>query len=145
MIKRNSNRKLTLEQRVTRLENAIKASRRNIRRKFESVDMALALKNALKVLLNSYEDTENLDDDSMAFYRINVTGNGDRLVADISEKDPDEWSIRGKFTVVPVGGKFEVNVIDDDGKLEYNLNTANNIKDAAKLIAKEIHEWEADL
>jgi hypothetical protein len=124
------NRKLTLEQRIARLENVLKASRRGTR-KFESANMALDLESAL-------------DDELGEFYSINVTSNNGRLIADVDDGQP-EWSIGGTFEVVPTKTYYEVNVLGGDGKFEYEIGTASDMEEAAELIAEEIDKWAMDL
>lgn len=123
------NHKLTLEQRITRLENVIKRVRGVC--KFESASMALDLENAL---------FDNLGE----LYNINVTSKGDKLIANVDDGE-QEWSIAGTFEVVPSKIDYEVNVLDGAGKLEYELGIVSNMEEAAKLIAEEINQWAMDL
>lgn len=125
------NRKFTLDQRVTRLENAIKMSYHGMRRKFEGANIVRYLETAL-------------DDNLGEFYNTNVTARGGRLIVEIDDGEP-EWSIRGTFEVIPTKIYYEVNVLDGAGKLEYELGIANNIEEAAELIAEEINKWAIDL
>ncbi len=125
----NKNRKLTLEQRITRLENVINRVRGV--RKFESANVAFDLESAL-------------DDNLGEFYNISVTARGDRFIADIDDGEP-EWSVCGTFEVVPTKVYYVVNVLDSAGNLEYELGTASDMEEAAELIAKEIDNWAMDL
>lgn len=125
-----NSRKLTLEQRITRLENAIKQGSGGAR-KFESANMAHNLESAL-------------DDELGEFYSINVTSNNGRLIADVDDGQP-EWSIGGTFEVVPTKTYYEVNVLGGDGKFEYELGTASDMEEVAELIAEEIDKWAMDL
>jgi hypothetical protein len=124
------NKELTLEQRITRLENAIKRSRST--HKFEGTNnMARDLESAL-------------DDELGEFYSINVTFNNGRLIADVDDGQP-EWSTGGTFEVVPTKTYYEVNVIDGHGNFESKLGTAIDMEEAAELIAEEIDKWAMDL
>ena len=124
------NRKLTLEQRIARLENAVKANSRGTR-KFEDVNLARDLENELDKQLGE-------------FYNINVVAKGNRLIADVDDGEP-EWSTGGTFEVVPTKVYYEVNVLDGAEEQLYELGTANDMEDVAELIAEEIEHWAMDL
>lgn len=138
MIKR-TNRKLTLEQRIARLERALTSNRKS--RKFEGLDFKADLKNTLSNLLDP------------KWYNVDVRNGRDGIfLVDISDNSDSGWDINTTFGVetgytFPAGVEtFVATVRDGDhGEYEmYKLGTVHSLDEVANLIAKEIATYEAD-
>lgn len=138
MIKR-TNRKLTLEERISRLERALTSNSRVC--KFEGLDFKADLKNTLNKLL----DPE--------WYNVDVRKGLDGIfLVDVSDNSDSGWDIDTTFGVeagytFPAGVEtFVVTVRDGDhGEYEmYKLGTVHSLDEVANLIAKEIAAYEAD-
>ena len=129
MIRRNSNSKLTLEQRITRLENALRGKRGTC--KFEgNDDLAREIDSCLR---------DEMDD---TYWEIAVNENRDGSVGIvITEGEAGEWAIAGAFNVRPRGRGLEV--YNSDGG--YSEGQARDAKDAAKMIADIVYGYAEDM
>lgn len=143
MIRRKTNkfesRRLTLEERINRLERALTSNRKAC--KFEGFDLKVDLKHALDKLL----DPE--------WYNVDVRkGQDGILLVDVSDNSDSGWDIDTTFGVeaghtFPAGVEtFVVTVREGDhGEYEmYELGTVNSLDKAVSLIANEIATYEAD-
>lgn len=130
MINRNSNRKLTLEQRIIRLENALHGKRGT--RKFEgNDDLAREIDRCLRDEMNDTEWNISVID---AFPKAGCK-------VEIDDGEDDEWSVKGYFTVRPRGRGLEV--YNDDG--DFSEGQARDAKDAAKMMADIVYGYVEDM
>ena len=129
MIKRNSNCKLTLEQRIIRLENELRCKRGT--RKFEgNDDLAREIDRCLR---------DEIDD---TYWEIAVNENRDGSVGVvITEGEAGEWAISGAFNVRPRGRGLEV--YNSDGG--YSEGQARDAEAAAKMMADIVYGYAEDL
>lgn len=138
MIKRTT-RKLTLEERISRLERALTPNRKA--RRFEGLDFKADLKNTLSNLL----DPE--------WYNVDIRKGRDGIfLVDVSDNSDSGWDINTTFGVeagytFPAGVEtFVVTVREGDhGESEmYKLGKVHSLDKVASLIANEIATYEAD-
>lgn len=130
MIRRNSNRKLTLEQRITRLENALRGKRGTC--KFEgNDDLAREIDGCLREVMGDTDWNISVVD---AFPKAGCK-------VEIDDGDDSEWSIKGYFTVRPRGRGLEV--YNDAGG--YSEGQARDAKDAAEMMADIVYGYCEDM
>jgi len=123
MIRRNSNRKLTLEQRITRLENALRSNKR-VARKFEGGgDVA-----ELKSLLNNVYDAD--------YTPLHVSAAGGKIYVDYG---PDDDDIYREFQLLPSAGGWTLMSDGDE------IGNPVTMQDAADMIVDTISDDAWDL
>ena len=132
-------RKLTLEQRIARLERAIAGNRSSRRRVNEGLDMGFG--NRVKAAVERYLG-------GFDYYTVAVELKSGALFVDVQDEEAMngyEYGIAGYFRIDEDPAGYMVSVADGNDEIEYELGTARDVKDIADLITNEIGNYVQDL
>ena len=137
--------KLTLEQRISRLENAVKSTRNNVRRKFEDVDRDQLVADA--------KELKDLAKEIVAAIKLNLGPESGLIVA--STVDPEDFIriyIEGNdyeisdehcllFNIYATDGHFK---IVDDYTVYGHTYRARNVDEVVSIITRLVNNYFAD-